>query len=192
MRSPGRFERFDSEWNTTTFWKSGPAASSMPGGASLAVDLAIAFVGENEEAEAARQRGELFEISAIGDRALRIGRRGEIDRDRARQEFVVERIEIGQKAGRRRRRQIDRLAIGRDRACRISRIERIGDQHRGLAGTLRHVIFGGKRGEEKSLARAVEHQHFGARIDRRARAQSGWSSHWPPLRAKASRPLFIG
>jgi hypothetical protein len=34
-RMPGRFERFDSDWNTTTFEKSGPAHSSALPGASL-------------------------------------------------------------------------------------------------------------------------------------------------------------
>ena len=38
----------------------------------LAVDLAVAFVGKHQEAETARQRREPVEISAIGDRALRI------------------------------------------------------------------------------------------------------------------------
>ena len=33
-RTPGRFERFDSELNTTTLEKSGPDASSMPCGVS--------------------------------------------------------------------------------------------------------------------------------------------------------------
>ena len=48
-RRPGRFERFDSEWNTTTLAKSRPDASSMPARRVLAVDLAVAFVGENQK-----------------------------------------------------------------------------------------------------------------------------------------------
>ena len=35
MRNPGKLERFESEWNTATLAKSGPACSSMPGGASF-------------------------------------------------------------------------------------------------------------------------------------------------------------
>ena len=138
----------------------------MPCGASFAVDLAITFVGENDEAEAARQPGELFQISEIGDRALRIRRRGEIDGDGARQQVVGERVEIGQEAGGLGRRQIDRLAIRRDRAGGIGRVERIGNQHRGLAGARRHIVLRRQRGEKQSFARAVEHQHFVHGIDR--------------------------
>ena len=52
----------------------------MPGGGAIAIDLAIAFVAEDEKAVTARQRHELREIRAVGHRALRIGRRREIDR----------------------------------------------------------------------------------------------------------------
>ena len=71
----------------------------------------------------------LREIGAIGHRALRIRGRGEVDGDRAREQVLAQRIEIGQEAGRRCRRQIDRLATGGDRAGRIGGIERIGDEH---------------------------------------------------------------
>ena len=98
----------------------------------FAVNLAIAFVGENDETEAARQRGELFEIREIGDRALRIGRRGEIDRNRARQQLISKRIEIGQEAGGFGCRQIDRLAIGGDRAGGIGGINGLGISTAGL------------------------------------------------------------
>ena len=111
----------------------------------LAVDLAIAFVGEHQEAEAAREPGEPLEIGAVGDRALRIRRRGEIERDGAREQRLVERVEIGQEAALARRRQIDRLAVGGERAGRIGGVERIGDQDRGLAGARRDPARGGDR-----------------------------------------------
>ena len=67
----------------------------------------------------ARERDQPREIVRVRDRALRIRGRGEIERDRAREQIVVERIEIGKKAGLRGRRQIDRLAIGGVGAGRI-------------------------------------------------------------------------
>ena len=79
---------------------------------------------------------------------------------------LVERVEIGQEAALARRRQIDRLAFGGERAGGIGRIERIWNQHRRLAGAARHPALGGDRCEKQTLARAVEHQHFAFRIDR--------------------------
>ena len=63
----------------------------------VAVDLAVAFVGEDEEAVAARQRASRVEIGAVGDRALRVGGRGEIERDRAREQRVVSASRSGRK-----------------------------------------------------------------------------------------------
>ena len=131
----------------------------------LAVDLAIAFVGEDQEAEAPRQPDQAGQVGAVGDGALRIRRRSEIDGDRAREEIVLQRIEIGQEAGRRGRRQIDRLALGGDGAGRVGGIKRIGNEHRRPTGARAHPALGGERGEKKPLARAVEHQDFRRRID---------------------------
>ena len=136
------------------------------GGLMLAVDLAIAFVGEHQKAEAAGKRDELVEIGAGRDGALWVRRRGEVEGDGARQQCVVERVEIGQEGARPRRRHIDRLAVGGERAGGIGGIERIGDQHRRLAGTRFDPALGSDGGEEQSLARAVEHQHFAFGIDR--------------------------
>ena len=87
------------------------------GGRVLAVDLAVAFVGEHQEAVAARERGEPCRDRRASATAP-CGFDGEamIEGDGAREQRVVERVEIGQEAGRARRRQIDRLAIGRQRA----------------------------------------------------------------------------
>ena len=166
MRSPGRLERFDSEWKMATLAKSAPGSFEHAVRRALAVDLAIALVGENQKAETPRQRGELFEVSAIGHRALRIRRRGDIERDGAREQLVVERIEVRQEAGLARGRQIHRLAIGADRAGGISGVKRIGNEHRRPASARLNPILGGECREKQSLARAVEHQHFVCRIDR--------------------------
>ena len=115
---------------------------------------------------AAGKPGELVEIIAAGDGALRVRRRGEVEGDRARQQRVVERVEIGQEAARARRRQIDRLAIGGERTGAISGVERIGDQHRGFAGAWADPALGGDSAEEQALARAIEHEHFVFGIDR--------------------------
>ena len=131
-----------------------------------AVDLAIALVGENQKAEAPRQRGELLEVSAIGDRALRVRRRGDIERDGARQQRLVERIEVRQEAGLARGRQIHRLAVGADRAGGISGVKRIGNKHRRPPMAGLDPILGGECREKQSLAGAAEHQHFVCRIDR--------------------------
>ena len=144
----------------------GPGGFQHAGGLMLAVDLAIAFVGEHQKAEAAGKRDELVEIGAASDGALRVRRRGDVEGDGARQQCVVERVEIGQEGARPRRRQIDRLAVGGERAGGIGGIERIGDQHRRLAGARFDPALGGDGGEEQALARAVEHQHFAFGIDR--------------------------
>ena len=64
------------------------------------------------------------------------------------------------------RRQIDRLAIGGERTGAVSGVERIGDQHRWLAGAWADPALGGDSAEEQALARAVEHEHFAFGIDR--------------------------
>ena len=81
----------------------------------LGVDLGIAFVGKNDEAEAARQTRRAFPDRQ--DRRPRPAdwRRSEIDRDRARQQLVGERVEIGQEAGRLRS-PADRPARNRPRS----------------------------------------------------------------------------
>ena len=119
---------------------------------------------------AAGEAAERLEIAAIRHRALRIGRRGEVAGDGARQQRLVERGEIGQEVGRARCRQVDRLATCGQGAGRISRVERVGDQHRGqssrLAGARGDPALGGDGGEKQALARAVEHQDFAVGIER--------------------------
>ena len=130
-----------------------------------AVDFAITLVGKDEETETLRQRRQPCEVSAIGDRALRVRGRCEVKRDGAREQYFVDRVEIGQEAGFARRRQIDRLATGRERASSISGIERIGDQHCRIAGARRNPAARGDGGEEKAFTGAIEHQHLVFRID---------------------------
>ncbi len=156
----------------------------------LAVDLAVAFVGEHQKAEAAREACEFVEIGAGGDRALRVRRRGDVERDRAREQRVVERVEIGQEGAFPCRRQIDRLAIGGERAGAIGGIERIGDQHGRLAGARLDPALGGDGGEKQALARAVEHQDFAVGVDRPRQFVAAAE----PLRDRAAERLaaFVG
>ncbi len=65
-----------------------------------------------------------------------------------------------------RRRQIDGLAFGCERAGAVGGVERIGDQHRGFAGAWADPALGGDGGEEQALARAVEHEYFVFGVDR--------------------------
>ena len=136
------------------------------GGRVLGVDFGIAFVAEHQEAEPPRERDDAREIGQIGNRALRVGGRGDEESDRAREQVLGQRVEIGQKAGRRGGRQIDRLAIGRDGAGGIGGIERIGDQHGRAAAAAADEARRRDGGEKQPLARAVEHQDFVRRIDR--------------------------
>lgn len=105
------------------------------------------------------------EIGAISHRALRIGRRCEIERDGARQQVVVQRVEIGQEAALPLRRQIDCLAAGRVGTGGIGGIEWIGEQDRRRSRPFADEAGGRDCRQEKPLARAVEHQHFVFRVD---------------------------
>ena len=80
--------------------------------------------------------------------------------------LVGERIEVGQEAGLGGRRQEHRLGMGGDRAGLIGAVERIRHQDRGAAGSAIGPALGRDAGEEQALARAVQDQHFGRRIDR--------------------------
>ena len=113
----------------------------------------------------ARQGDEAAHIGRARDRTLRIGGRSEVEGDRARQQVFAQRVEVGQEARLRPRREVDRLAVGRDRAGRIDRIERIGDQHCGPASARLYKSLGGDRREEEPLARAAEHEHLACGID---------------------------
>src|ERR1044071_7026403 len=98
---------------------------------TVEIDLAVALVGEYQEAMAARHRNEPREIGLVSDRALRVRWRGDEKCNGALEQRFVDGVEVGQEAGLARGRQIDRLAAGRGRTRRIGGIERIGDQDRG-------------------------------------------------------------
>ena len=66
------------------------AARRLPG-----VDFRIALVAQDHEAIMVRKSLQTGKVIARGDRALRIGRRGDEDRDGPRQRRLVERVEIG-------------------------------------------------------------------------------------------------
>ena len=134
MRSPGRLERFESEWKIDDVGEVLAGVFEHAGRRVLPVDFRVALVGEDQEAIAARKRDQALEVGRVGDRALRVRRRGEIERNRAREQLGRQRVEIGQEAVLGGGVEIDRLAVGRDRTGRVDRIERIGDQHRGATG----------------------------------------------------------
>ena len=75
-----------------------PGSFEHPGWRTVTVNLAIAFVAENQEAETPRQLREPRKIRAIGHRALRVGGRREIDGDGAREQLFVQCVEVRQKA----------------------------------------------------------------------------------------------
>ena len=138
-RSPGRFERFDSEWNTTTLAKSGADASQHAVRRAAVADRSRSSIRRRtpgSRSGAPARRG-------ASDRPRRrprpAGSTARRDRRRrcARAASSIERVEIGQEAGFARGRQIDRLAVGGGGAGRIGGVERIGDQDRGLAGARR-------------------------------------------------------
>ena len=133
----------------------------MPG-----VDFRVALVAEDEEAEAVGELLEPHKIVARGDRALRVGGRGDEHRDGTRQQRIVERIEIGQEPVGERGRQVDVLAAGGAGAGAIGGVERIRHQDRRPALAIADMARGGDGGEEQAFAAAVEHQHLGLGIDR--------------------------
>ena len=98
---------------------------------------------------------------------MRVGRRGEIESDRARKQRVVERIEIGQKTAFARCGQIDRLAGGGERAGGHRPHKTDWESSiAGLPARRRDPALGGNGREKQAFARAVEHQHFAFGIDR--------------------------
>ena len=97
---------------------------------ALAIDLRIAFVGEQHEAEAAGKRDRRRKVAAIRDGALRVRRRAEIERNGAFEQLGIDRLEVGEEARRRRAGEKYGLGAGDRRRCRVGRVEGVGDQHR--------------------------------------------------------------
>ena len=58
MRRPGRLERLDSDWNRTAFSNSLAGGLEHAVGLRPRVDFRIAFVAEQQKAEAPRHRGQ--------------------------------------------------------------------------------------------------------------------------------------
>ena len=162
------------------------AARRLPG-----VDLRIALVTQDHEAVTVGELLQLRVVVARGDRALRIGRRGEEDCHRSRQRRLVERVEIRQEAVGARRRQIDRLAISGPRAGGIGRIERIRDQKRGFAFARADVTGGGDCSEENP-----SRLPFSTKISlsgSTGRGRWNWvESHFAAAFRNGSMPLLIG
>src|SRR5262249_14360867 len=67
---------------------------------SLRIDLRIALVAEQQEAEPTREFYEAGEIGTVRHGSLRIGGRSQVERHSPGQEFVGKPVEVGQKTGR--------------------------------------------------------------------------------------------
>ena len=116
---------------------------------------------------------------------MRIGGRGDEDRNRPGQRRVVERIEIRQESVGERGRQVDRFAAGGAGAGAVGRIKRIGHQDRGPALARADIAGGGDRREEQPLAAAAQHQNFALGIDRPRQVEPGGQ----PVRGRAPERL---
>ena len=144
----------------------GSAGLQHSGRRLVAIDLAITFVGEDEEAKTSREICKPLEIGAVGNGALGVRGRCYVAGDRTRQQRLIESIEIGQEPALARRRQIDRLAICRECAGGVGGIKRIWNEDSRPARATRDPAFCSDRCKEQALACAVEHQHFIFGIDR--------------------------
>ena len=140
------------------------------------IDFRIAFVREDEETETPRQCNEPRQIGGVRDGALRVRGRGEIEHDRAREQIVRQRIEIGKKAVLRGRRQIDGFAVGGAGAGGVSGVKRIGNEDRRLAFASADIAARGDGAEEQAFARAVEHDDLVFGIER---ARQGVAARQP-------------
>jgi hypothetical protein len=104
---------------------------------------------------------------------LGIGRRGDEDRHRPRQQRLVQRIEVGQKSVGDGGRQIDLLAARGAGAGAISRIERVRHQDCRPAAAWADIAGRGDRGKKQALAAAVQDQNFAPGIDRPRQLEPG-------------------
>src|SRR5262249_60602277 len=109
----GRFGAVDSVRNSIQVEKGGPRRFEHARGRVPSVDFGIAFVAEHQETEPPGERHYAGEISEVGNRALRVGGRGDEESNGAREQLFGERVEIGKKAGSGGRRPEERLATRR-------------------------------------------------------------------------------
>ena len=97
----------------------------------VAIDLRIAFVGEQEKVVRPRKRDRLGEIRARRNRPLRVRGRAEIEGNRALEQVFVDSIELGQEAGLRGAGEEVRCCARSCRGCRVGLVKGIGDDHEG-------------------------------------------------------------
>ncbi len=142
-------------------------------GRFFGINLRIALIAQNHEAETIGERLQAGEIASRGHGSLRIRRRGDEDRHRSRQSGVIQRIEVGEKSVGERGRQIDLLATRRAGAGAIGRIKRIRHQDRRPACTLADIARRRDRREKQALAAAVQHQKLGLGIWRPRQVEPG-------------------
>ena len=151
----------------------------------LRVNLRIAFVAQDHEAETIGELLQAAEIFAWCDGALRIGWRGDVDRHRSCQRGVIERIEVGQESVGARGRQIDLFAARGACAGAIGRIKRIGHQDGRPAPAFADIARSGDGREKQALPAAVQHQNFGFGIDSSRQVKSCRK----PVRSRPSERL---
>ena len=97
----GRPERFDSELKIATLAKLPSAANAVSSalGRGVGIDLRVALVGEQHEVEAAGERDGGGEVAPVGDGALRVRRRAEIERNGPLQQRLVDAVERREELG---------------------------------------------------------------------------------------------
>ena len=133
----------------------------------VAVDLAVALVGEDAEVVALGEREEAAPVGRVGDRALRVRRRADVGERDPVEERRRQRGVVGQEAGLGGRRHRHRLGAGGERRGAVGLVERVRHQHRRPRARLG---LGRERegGVEQALAGAVQRDHLGVGVDRDA------------------------
>ena len=170
-RSPGRPERFESEWKVSRRLKAaglGEARGQGSGRRVAQIDVSVAFVREHCEVIRVRQSEQCSPIIGIGHRAFGIGGRADIGGGRAFEHRFRKPFEGGQEAGLDAGRHEDGLGARRQDRSRIGLVEGVGQQDRWPRARL--CLGRDDEGrEEQTFARPVERQEMAVGIDRRLR-----------------------
>jgi hypothetical protein len=138
----------------------------------LGVDFRVALVAKHHEAVTVGELLDAIEIVARCHRALRVGRRGEIESDGAIERLGAQRIEVRQEAVVPRGWQKHGFASCRPRAGRVGRVERVGHQDGGFALARADIARRCDASEKQPFAAAVKHQDFCFWIECAGQAES--------------------
>ena len=93
------------------------------------VDLGVALVDRQHEIVAPRQLDRLFQIVEAGDRALRVGRRAQVEQRGALQGLARDRRKVGHEVVVARRVEEHRVGAGHRRRAVVDEIVRVRHQH---------------------------------------------------------------